>query len=217
MRKIRILIVDDHSIVREGLRQLINSQGDMEVVSEAEDGPDALAKASSVKPEVVLLDIGLPRLSGLDVAGVIKERTPDCQIVVLSMYEDETYVHHALATGALGYVLKTSPSSEVLQAVRAAHQGKYFLSSRVSAEVIDTYLRNRKEKPITRGYDLLSRREQQVFRLVAEGNTTSQVADIIGVSPKTVEKYRANIGSKLGLQNLAEIVKYAIRNGIIQP
>lgn len=217
MRKIRILIVDDHSIVREGLRQLINSQGDMEVVSEAEDGPDALAKASSVKPEVVLLDIGLPRLSGLDVAGVIKERTPDCQIVVLSMYEDETYVHHALATGALGYVLKTSPSSEVLQAVRAAHQGKYFLSSRVSAEVIYTYLRNRKEKPITRGYDLLSRREQQVFRLVAEGNTTSQVADIIGVSPKTVEKYRANIGSKLGLQNLAEIVKYAIRNGIIQP
>lgn len=217
MSKLRVLVADDHSIVRDGLRQLINSQADMEVVSEAIDGWDALEKVSSTKPDVVLLDIGMPRLSGLDVAQLIKERLPDCRIVALSMHENEAYVHQLLDAGALGYVLKTSASTEVVEAIRAASRNEFFLSSSVNAEVINMYLKTRKEKPATRGYDLLTEREQQVFRLVAEGNTTAQIAGILHVSPKTVEKYRTNITSKLGLKNLVEMVKYAVKIGIVKP
>ncbi|MEJ2717688.1 MAG: response regulator transcription factor [Deltaproteobacteria bacterium] len=217
MNRLKVLIADDHSIVRDGLRQLINSQADMKVVSEAKDGRDALEKARSARPDVVLLDIGMPQLSGLDVARLIKERLPDCRIVVLSMHENEAYVHQLLDAGALGYVLKTSASTEVLEAIRAASRNEFFLSSSVNAEVINSYLKNRREKPVTRGYDLLTEREQQVFRLIAEGNTTAQIAEILCVSPKTVEKYRANITSKLGLQNLVEMVKYAVKIGIVQP
>jgi len=217
MNRTRVLVADDHSIVRDGLRQLINGQEDMEVVGEAEDGRATLEKARQLKPDVILLDIGMPRLSGLEVARIIKEILPACRIVVLSMHEQEVYIHQVLAAGAVGYVLKTSPSIEVVQAIRAACKGEFFLSSRVSAEVINSYLRNRFYKPVSEGYDLLSEREQQVFRLIAEGNTTTQIADILCVSPKTVEKYRANISSKLGLQNLVEVVKYAVKIGIVQP
>lgn len=217
MSKLRVLIADDHSIIRDGLRQLIDSQTDMEVVSEAKDGFDALEKALSTRPDVVLLDIGMPRLSGLDVAQLLKERLPDCRIVVLSMHENEAYVHQLLEAGVRGYILKTSASSEVVAAIRAASRNEYYLSSSVNAEVINMYLRNRKEKHVIRGYDLLSEREQQVFRLIAEGNTTAQVAEILCVSPKTIEKYRTNISGKLGLQSLVELVKYAVKIGIVQP
>ncbi len=217
MSKIRVLIADDHAIVREGLRHLIDGQTDMQVVSEARDGPDALEKAMSTRPDVILLDIGMPRLSGLDVAQLIKDRIPDCRIVVLSMHENEAYVHQLLEVGVRGYILKTSASSEVVEAIRAASRNEYYLSSSVNAEVINVYLKNRKEKPVIRGYDLLTEREQQVFRLIAEGNTTAQVAEILCVSPKTIEKYRTNISSKLGLQSLVDLVKYAVKIGIVQP
>ena len=217
MNKIRVLVADDHSIVRHGLRELINSQTDMELVSEAKDGQDALEKANLMRPDVALLDIGMPKMSGLDVAGLIKERVPNCRVVILSMHENEAYVHQSLAAGVLGYVLKASASAEVLEAIRAAFRGEFFLSSRVNAEVINIYLRNRKEPPKARGYDLLTEKEQQVFRLIAEGNTTSQIADIMCLSSKTIEKYRANISCKLGLHNLVEIIKYAIKIGVVQP
>lgn len=217
MNKISVLVADDHSIVRHGLRELINSQTDMETVSEARDGKDALDKAHLMKPDVALLDIGMPQMNGLDVARLIRERVPNCQVVILSMHENEAYVHQSLAAGALGYVLKASASTEILEAIRAASRGEFFLCSRVNAEVINIYLRNRKQPPKTRGYDLLTAKEQQVFRLIAEGNTTSQIAEIMCLSPKTIEKYRANISCKLGLQNLVEIIKYAIKIGVVQP
>lgn len=213
----RILIADDHAIVREGLTQLLNSQPDMEVAGEAQDGREALEKAKSLRPDVTILDIAMPRLSGLEAVRLIKEAVPHSQIVVLSMHDKEAYVHQVFASGALAYVLKASPSSDVLAAIRAAHRGEYFLSSKIKAEVIGRYLESRKEKPAVRGYDLLSEREQQVFRLMVEGNSTNQIADVLCVSPKTVEKHRGNVMNKLGIHDLVALVKYAIKIGIIDP
>ena len=213
----RILVADDHAIVREGLRQLLAREPDMDVVGEAEDGQEALEKARSLRPDITLLDIAMPRLSGLDAVRLIKEAVPETQIVVLSMYEKEAFVHQVFASGALAYVLKAASSSDVIEAVRAAYQGEYFLSSQIRAEVIRTYLDSRGEKRSVRGYDLLSDREQQVFRLVVEGNSTAQVADLLCLSPKTVEKHRANVMKKLGVRDLLAMVKYAIKIGIIDP
>jgi two-component system response regulator NreC len=213
----RIFIADDHAIVREGLKQLLNSQQDMEVAGEAQDGREALEKAKSLRPDVTILDIAMPGLSGLEAVRLIKEAVPHTQIVVLSMHEKEAYVHQAFASGALAYVLKASPSTDVLEAIRAAHRGEYFLSSKIKAEVIGRYLESRKEKPAVRGYDLLSEREQQVFRLMVEGNSTNQIADVLCVSPKTVEKHRGNVMNKLDIHDLVALVKYAIKIGIIDP
>ena len=213
----KILIADDHAIVREGLRQLLNSQRDMEVAGEAQDGREALEKAKSLRPDVTILDIAMPGLSGLEAVRLIKEAVPHTQIVILSMHEKEAYVHQVFASGALAYVLKASPSTDVLEAIRAAHRGEYFLSSKIKAEVIGRYLESRKEKPAVRGYDLLSEREQQVFRLMVEGNSTNQIADVLCVSPKTVEKHRGNVMNKLGIHDLVGLVKYAIKVGIIDP
>ena len=213
----KILLADDHAVVREGLKQLVNSQKDMEVVGEAEDGREALQKAKSLRPDITLLDIAMPRLSGLEAVRLIKEAVPDTQIVVLSMHKKEAYVHQVFSSGALAYVLKASPSSDVLEAIRAAYRGEYFLSSKIRAEVIGTYLKTRREKPAVRGYDLLSEREQQVFRLMVEGNSTNQIADVLCISPKTVEKHRANVMKKLDIHDLVAMVKYAIKIGVIDP
>ena len=215
MSKTKVLIADDHAVVRDGLHQLINSQKDMETVDEAKDGREAVKKARLHCPDITLLDIAMPHLSGLEAIHLIKEAVPNTKIVVLSMYENEAHVHQVLASGALGYVLKSSPSSEVLEAIRAARRGEYFLSSKINAEVISVYLKNRKEKPVALGYDLLSEREQQVFRLIVQGNTTNQIADILCVSPKTVEKYRSKVSNKLGIHKLVGMVKYAIKIGIV--
>lgn len=217
MSKIRVLIADDHAIVRDGLRQLLNGQPDMETAGEAGDGQEALEKAKSLRPDVVLLDVAMPRLSGLEVIGLIRESAPDSQIVVLSMHAKETYVQQALAAGALGYVLKASPSQDILEAIRAARRGEYFLSSRLRAEVIGKYLKTPRSAPSLRGYDLLSEREQQVFRMVAQGHSTDQIADILCVSPKTVEKHRTSLMSKLGVHDRLELLKYAIKIGIVDP
>jgi two-component system response regulator NreC len=217
MNKIRVLIADDHAIVREGLRQLLNGQMDMEVAGEAEDGRQALEKVKSLHPDVILLDIAMPHLSGLEVISLIREAAPETQVVVLSMHSKETYVQQVLSSGALGYVLKASPSTDILEAIRMAHRDEYFLSSRLKAEVIGKYLKTKRSTPALRGYDLLTEREQQVFRLVAQGHSTSQIADILCVSPKTVEKHRTSLMNKLGVHDRLELLKYAIKIGIVDP
>jgi two-component system response regulator NreC len=217
MNKIKVLIADDHAIVREGLRQLLNGQTDMEVAGEAEDGRQALEKVKSLHPDVILLDIAMPHLSGLEVISLIREAAPETQVVVLSMHSKETYVQQVLSSGALGYVLKASPSTDILEAIRMAHRDEYFLSSRLKAEVIGKYLKTKRSTPALRGYDLLTEREQQVFRLVAQGHSTSRIADILCVSPKTVEKHRTSLMNKLGVHDRLELLKYAIKIGIVDP
>ena len=217
MNKIRVLIADDHAIVREGLRQLLNGQTDMEVAGEAEDGRQALEKVKSFHPDVILLDIAMPHLNGLEVISLIKEAAPETQVVVLSMHSKETYVQQVLSSGALGYVLKASPSTDILEAIRMAHRDEYFLSSRLKAEVIGKYLKTKRSAPALRGYDLLTEREQQVFRLVAQGHSTSRIADILCVSPKTVEKHRTSLMNKLVVHDRLELLKYAIKIGIVDP
>jgi two-component system response regulator NreC len=213
----KILIADDHAVVREGLRQLLGDQADMDVVGTARDGQEALEKAKSLRPDVALLDIAMPHLTGLEAVRLIKDAVPEIQIVILSMYDKEAFVHEVFASGALGYVLKAAPSSDVVEAVRAANRGEYFLSSQMKAEVIQTYLESRKEKPRVRRYDGLTLREQEVFRLMVEGNSTARTADILCVSPKTVEKHRASVMRKLGIRDLLGLVKYAMKIGIIDP
>ncbi|KMY69132.1 hypothetical protein AAU61_06370 [Desulfocarbo indianensis] len=215
MGKIRVLIADDHSVVREGIREILNKEPDIEVVGEAADGLEALEMVRAAKPQVVLLDIGMPGISGLEAVSLILETSPECSVVVLTMHSKESMIHRVLDSGALGYVLKASPVSDVIEAVRAANRGEYFLSSKIKAEVVGAYIDSRREKPPVKGYDLLSEREQQIFRLVAEGNSTNQIAEILSVSPKTVEKHRTNIMKKMGLKDRLDLVKMAIRLGII--
>lgn len=217
MRKIKILIADDHAIVRNGLRRLLEEQPDMNVAGEAVDGLEAVKKVKSLRPDVAVIDIAMPKLSGLEAVSLIKEAVPTTQVVLLSMHEKDAYVDRALSSGAKGYVLKASPTSDVLEAIRAVHHSKYFLSSKVNAQIIDTYLKNRKEKNGVSGYNLLSEREQQVFRLLVEGRETSETADILCISLKTVKKHRANIMKKLKVHNMVEMVKYAVKIGIIGP
>jgi len=217
MKNIKILIADDHTIVRDGVRQLLLGQEDMNVVGEASDGQEALKQVKALKPDVVLLDIAMPELNGLETIGLILEAVPQTKVVVLSMHSKESYVHQAFSSGALGYVLKASSSGDILNAIRSADKGEYFMSSKIRAGVIETFLQSKKHTPSVRGYDLLSEREQQVFRMVVEGKTTKEIADILCVSAKTIEKHRSSITGKLGVHGRLELLKYAIKIGIVDP
>ncbi len=210
MQKVRVVVADDHSIVREGIRQLMDKQDNFELVGEAADGQEALRQIRKLKPDVAILDIAMPGLSGLECIPLIKGTTLPTKIVILSMFAREAYVHQALAAGASGYVLKTAPWSEVLEAVMLAANGKHFLSADINSEVINSYLNNEdKMSSESSKYDLLSDREQQVFRLVIEGNSTKKIADLLFLSPKTVEKHRSNISKKLGISDPLAMLKYA--------
>lgn len=212
---IKVLIADDHAIVREGAYRLLNAQPDMEVVGEAQNGYETLEKARKLKPDVVVLDISMPQLSGLDLVPLLKEALPETQIVMLSVHIKEAFVKQTLSSGALAYVLKTSPTTDLLQAIRAVYQGDFFLSAKVRTEVINSYLcqSHIEEKEI--GYALLSMKEQQIFRMVAEGKTSREIATVMNLSPRTVEKYRASAMQKLNLKDLVEVIYYAFQHGIV--
>jgi DNA-binding NarL/FixJ family response regulator len=217
MSGIRVLIADDHPIVRKGLRQLLEAETDMEVVDEAGDGMEALEKVRVKHPDVLLLDIAMPRLTGLEAAQMVKDTSPETKIVILSMYEKEAYARQALDAGALGYILKGGPSEEILAAIRAVAKGRYFLSSSITSSVVDIYLKGRSKAAPDEGYQSLSERERQVFMLLVEGLSTTQIADTLCISPKTVEKHRLNITTKLDIDSPVEMVKYAIRIGLVDP
>lgn len=217
MGQIRVLIVDDHAVVREGLRLLLETQSDMTVAGEAGDGIEALEQARKLKPDVILLDIAMPRMTGLEAVRLIREAAPDSRIVVLSMYGKEAYAHQVLQAGAYGYVLKGEPSSDMLAAIRSARSGRYYFSQKLHVEVIQGYLKGRTQAAANAGFDSLSDREKQVFFLIIEGSSSLQIGKVLFLSTKTVEKHRASISKKLGIKSPVEMMKFAIRCGLVDP
>jgi len=217
MKRIRVFLADDHEIMREGLKLLLAPQSDLEIVGEAVDGVDAMEQLRRLQPEVIVLDIAMPRLNGLDTIPLLKMCAPDCKIVILSAYEKEAFIHEALKAGAHAYVIKGAPSRELLEAIRAAARDRSYLSDQVQKEVIRGYLNNHQQKPAVPGFDTLSEREQQVFRLLVEGNNGQQIADLLCISTKTVDKHRAAIVRKTGLDNPVRMAQYAIRTGLLDP
>ena len=219
MKTVRVLIIEDHAIVRHGIRQLLNGRDDMAMVGEAGDGWEGLELAKILKPDVVLLDICLPGISGLETGQLIIERQPDTAIVMLTMHEKESYIRRALSMGARGYVLKTAHPREVVEAILLASKGKYYFSSDINDEVVKGYLGGHRNPQISgnSAYDTLTEREQQIFRLVVEGYPTKQIASLLCVSPKTVEKHRSNIIRKIGITEPLAMMKYAVKIGVSDP
>ncbi len=215
---IRIVLADDHTLLREGLNLLLQSQPDMDVVGEANDGVEALQQVRSTRPDVLLLDVSMPRNSGMETIELVLQNVPETRIIMLSRYEKEAYVHQALNAGALGYVVKGAPSTELLEAIRTVARGDYYLSSGVQNSVITKYLESSRAHPGKNdAFSQLSDREKQVFHLLVQGNSSSQIGDILCISSKTVDKHRANLSKKIGIDNPVKMVQYAIRNGIIDP
>lgn len=217
MKAIRILIVDDHAVVRSGVRQILSAVEEFVVVGEAGDPTQALALATRLTPDVVMVDISMPGGNGLELVRQLRRQQPEIVAVILTLYDKDIYVHQALEAGAFGYILKGAPAVDIVNAVRAAWRKEYYLSSEIRDGVIDSYVKKRQVSEAKNGFDLLSEREQQVFRLLAEGHSTLRIADMLFVSPKTVEKHRANIMRKLSLENMVGLVKYAIRLGVVEP
>ena len=209
--KVRILIADDHGIVRSGLRLLLDRQSDMQVVAEAEDGVDALQKAVSEKPDVAILDVAMPRMTGLQATHEIKKQSPETQVLILSMHDDERYLFEALRAGAAGYVLKRAADQDLLDAIRAAARGEPFLTPAAQQTLIRDFL-ERGEQPSE-----LTPREQEIVKLIAEAHTNREIAEILQLSEKTVESHRGNVLQKLGMRDRVELVRYAIRHGLVEP
>ncbi len=212
---IRVLIAADHTIVRQGLARILNEVDGIEVAGEAVDGREAVEKAQELAPDVALLDLSMPRLHGLEALRQIRRRHPKTRCLILSMHKNEAYVRQALQAGASGYILKDSAAEDLVAAIRAVHAGECFLSPGVSKVVIEEYLRGGSSEQGQTPYESLTEREREVFQLLAEGLRNHEIANRLHVSVKTVETHRAHILTKLGLSNIAELVKYAIEVGIL--
>lgn len=218
MKPIKVLIVDDHEMVRTGLRQLLATENDIEVVGEAGDGVEGLNMAKKLCPDVAVFDVAMPKMGGLEAIALLKQTTPQVNVVMLSMFGKEAFAQEAIQAGAHAYILKGAPSSDLLGAIRAAKEGRYFFSKEVHAKVVKGYAHRKSDnKQETSSYQLLTERERQVFRLLIEGNTTAQIAKILCISIKTSEKHRTNVVKKLGISNPVELMKYAIKMGLVDP
>jgi two-component system response regulator NreC len=213
MSKARVLLVEDHVVVRQGLKALFADEPDVEIVGEADDGRAALRYVSELQPDVVLIDISMPGMNGIEATRQIRQNYPDVKVVILSMHSNEEYVFQVLRVGASGYVLKQSDSSEVLTAIRAALAGGSFLSPPISRAVIDDYVRRAEARGQGNDLDLLTPREREVLQLLAEGLSNREIAEQLSISVKTVETHRSNMMSKLGVSSKTELVKYALRKG----
>ncbi len=216
MPKIKVLIADDHAIVREGIRMILALHDDIEVVGEAADGSEAIDKIGKLSPEVVLMDIAMPGLGGLEATLEVTKTRPESKVLVLTQYDDAEYIYRFLKAGAAGYVLKKAVGTELVSAIRAVSQGKSFLDPAIVDKVVKGYLEHPDVAESEILYDSLSDREKQVLRLIAEGHTSRQIADVLSLSIKTVMTHRLNLMEKLAIHNRAELIKYAIRKGLIQ-
>jgi DNA-binding NarL/FixJ family response regulator len=216
MGRVRILLADDHTLVRQGLRKLLEERPDWEVIAEAGDGREAVRLAEQHKPDVAILDVAMPLLNGIEATRQITKRVPATKVLVLSMHADEAYVTQILQAGATGYLLKDSADVDLLKAVGEAARGRSFFSPAIARVMLDDYVRQLADKGVTDRYEALSEREREIFQLIAEAKTNKEIAALLNVSPSTVETHRAHIMEKLDLHSAAEIVLYAVRRGVIR-
>ncbi len=217
MAKIKVLIADDHAIVREGVRMILAKERDLEVVGEAGDGRQALDLVDRLHPDVVIMDLSMPGMGGIEATKHVKERHPAVNVLALTMHEDESYVFQLLRAGASGYVLKRAAAQDLVQAVRAAARGEAFLYPSIARKVVEDYLKRVEQGEERERYDGLTEREREVLTLIAQGLTNQQIAQKLYISIKTVQTHRAHILEKLGLHDRTELVRYAIRKGLIEP
>jgi len=211
--KIRVLLADDHAVVRDGLKVLLQQSADINVVGEADDGREAVRLAQQLGPDVVIMDIAMRDLNGIEAARLVREKCPATRVVMLSMHSNSEHVHRAFEAGATGFVLKDSAGKEVVSAVRAAHGGRRYLSRAIEALEASAPLRSGRTSPL----ESLSARERQVLQLVVEGRSSAQIAAAIHLSPKTVETYRGRLTTKLGVRGVPALVRFAIEHGITPP
>lgn len=216
MRKIRILLADDHQLMRRGVRLMLEREPDLTVVGEASDGREAVALAKSLKPELVVMDVGMPNLNGIEAAHQMTLDNRELAIVMVSMHSDETYILRALKAGARGYLLKDSAEADLIKAVHAVAGGKSFFSPVVSKLLLDDYIRKLKRSGTEDAYDLLTPREREILQLIAEGKSNKDIANLLDLSVYTVESHRANLMEKLNLHGLPELILYAVRRRIIE-
>jgi two-component system response regulator NreC len=212
---IRILLADDHAVVRDGVRALLEKQPDMAVVAEAGDGREAALMAEEHRPDVVVMDIAMPNLNGIDATRRILASHPQTGVVILSMHQDESYVLRSLKAGAKGYLLKDSLRSDILDAIRAVAQGRSFLTRKISRMMQEDYIRELEQRGLEDSYDLLTDREREVLQLAAEGKPNKEIAGELNIGLTTVETHRTHILQKLGLHSVPELILYAVRKGII--
>lgn len=217
MSKIRVLLADDHAILRSGLVRLLGEQSDIEVIGEAENGLEAVQKVLELHPDIVLMDIGMPVMNGMEATKQIKKRDQEVKVLVLTMHDNEEYLFRVLQAGAAGYVLKKAADSDLVNAIHVVARGDCFLYPSAAKMVVEDYLEKLKSgtEP-TSTFDTLTEREREILKLVAEGYTNREIAESLFISVKTVETHKANIMEKLNLHKRAELVRYAIRKGILQ-
>ena len=213
--KYRIVIVEDHTILREGLRALLSSNPDFEIVGEAEDGRQAIRWVEKLKPHLVLTDLSMPRMNGMEAIREIRRRAPETKILVLTVHKTDEYILATLQAGADGYLLKDSTHAELLVAVRHVLSGKHYISPGISDKVLDGYLEGRKTLKTRTSWETLTQREREILKLIAEGYKNKEIADDLCISVKTVEKHRANLMEKLNLHNVQALTTYAIERGLV--
>lgn len=216
MGKVRIVLADDHTIVRQGLRKVLEERADWEVVAEAGDGREAVQLCEQHRPDVVILDVAMPLLNGIEATRQITKRVPNTRVLVLSMHADEAYVTQILRAGATGYLLKDSADVDLFKAVEEAAKGRSFFSPAIARLMLDDYRRQVTDKGVSDRYEMLSDREREILQLVAEAKANKEIAALLNVSTSTVETHRAHIMEKLDLHSAAEIVLYAVRRGVIR-
>ena len=215
MKPIRILLADDHPVVRDGLRALLEREADMSIVAEAADGRETVRLAEEHSPDVVIMDLAMPIMNGIEATRRIVAKSPHTAVVILSMHQDESYVLGSLNAGAKGYLLKDSMRREVIEAVRAVSQGRSFLTRKVSAMLREDYIGQLRRRGLEDSYELLTDREREILQLIAEGRANKEVASLLNISLTTVETHRTHILQKLDLHSVPELILYAVRKGII--
>jgi RNA polymerase sigma factor (sigma-70 family) len=215
VKRIRVLIADDHGIVRKGLRLQLEQNSMFEVVGEAAEGREAVRMAEELAPDVIIMDIAMPNLNGIQATAQIVKKQAEIGIIILSMYSDETYITRTLAAGAKGYLLKESAEVDLDDAVRAVAQGRPFFSPAIANTLLEDYMRQLQQRGLQDSYDLLTDREKEILQLLAEGKSNKEIATMLNISPNTVETHRTRLMQKLNLHSSAEIVLYAVRKRII--